>query len=611
MRLKGSSFRFEQVLVERTRHVAGVRVEWTAVQHQPDRFIGALQIAGPVEVERQHGDDLVRIAPDRGRIQDLLDGRRKIRKLNDLLITKNRLEEHPQRLLPAGQAHIRFFHFLIYTRRKGQHARRKRGPVQTHRAEFSEVEELFDAVIRVGQEIIHTHSQEVRKRDPDRLERERRIAVLDQAEHPGDRLDKEPDVAEDEIVAVHLRCSILARMILKENTQLEPGPHTLPGGIEIAADAVTLDGRGARLAGVRGEGVGIRIDGRRGVVIKNLDLAGYRHGISITGSQDIRLENVRVAGTAEIPHSTVFLDIFHRPGDYGGGVLVRSSGDVMLERCNLSHQMCGLLSYDSRELTVRGSAANYCSGFGFYLSGTTVSLFESNHADFCCRWQPRGDGGGHMGADAAGFVLVRGSSRNTFRGNFARMGGDGFFLAGLTHDRIPLPCNDNRFFENDASWSPNIGFEATFSSGNLFQDNIAEQCNYGFWLGFSRDNLLEGNRIRYNRQAGIAVENGVRMTAKRNRISHNGYGILLWSKRIPAFDDAVPENDTSRDWTIEDNEFSANGSAVRLAADQDHGVAPFTDHGPCPPLGLHFISGNTFTRNRIDLDVPEGFGAGS
>jgi parallel beta-helix repeat protein len=142
----------------------------------------------------------------------------------------------------------------------------------------------------------------------------------------------------------------------------------------------------------------------------------------------------------------------------------------------------------------------------------------------------------------------------------------------------------------------------------VFRGNVAERCNYGFWLGFSKDNLIEGNRIRFNRQAGIAVENGVRMTARDNRITHNGHGMLLWSKRIPEFDPAVPENDTSRDWTIEKNEFKTNGTAVRIAADQDHGIAPFNANGPSPALGSHQVTGNSFANNGKDLDLPAGFG---
>lgn len=396
-------------------------------------------------------------------------------------------------------------------------------------------------------------------------------------------------------------------MRLVRDTVLPPGIHALPDGIEIAADGVTLDGAGAVLVGSGREGVGVRVTGRTGVRIRNLTVLEYRHGIHAAGCRDLRIESVRVASTWEIPHNTLFLDIFHTPGAYPGAVLLEETSDSRVADCTLSHQMCGLLSYACRGLEVARNNASYSSGFGFLLSGTSESRFENNDADFCCRWHARAEGGGHMGADAAGFVLVNGSSRNTLQENRARLGGDGFFLAGLRHDGGFAPCDENLFVRNDASWSPNIGFEATFSSGNIFRENTAARCNYGFWLGFSRENLLEGNQIQANRQAGIAVENGVGMRVRSNHFSGNGAGVLLWSKRIPAFDAAVPQNDTSRDWVIEQNEFTANGKAIRIAADQDHGVRDFVQNGSCPEPHNHLLRGNRFDRNAVDVDAPARF----
>ena len=94
--------------------------------------------------------------------------------------------------------------------------------------------------------------------------------------------------------------------------------------------------------------------------------------------------------------------------------------------------MCGLLTHHCRDLLVNDNTACYCSGFGFHLYGTSYSVFEDNTADFCCRYEPRGPRAGHMGADAAGFLLVHSACWNVFRRNSARMSGDGFFLAGLT-----------------------------------------------------------------------------------------------------------------------------------------------------------------------------------
>lgn len=393
-------------------------------------------------------------------------------------------------------------------------------------------------------------------------------------------------------------------MLLTQSTTLEPRLYEIPEGITLAADGLTLDGNGATIIASSPAHNGITLTGRDAITIKNLTLLGFHHGLHARACTRLTIENCRFTHTAEQPPNTAFLDIFRPPEDpYGGGILLWNVTHSRIEHNDLSHQMCGLLTYHCQNLTVRHNLANYNSGFGFHLFGTTDSLFEDNYADFCCRWEPRGDRKGHMGADAAGFLIVHGSSRNTFRRNFARLGGDGFFLAGLTSKLEPTPCNDNLFEENDASWSPNIAFEATFSRGNIYRNNYADNCNYGFWLGFSRDNLLENNRIGRNRQAGIAVENGIGMQVRGNDFKDNGHGILLWSKRIPEFDTAVPENDTSRDWLIEHNTFTGNRKAIRIAADQDHGLRAYTPHGPCPPPRNHTLRENTFTENGVDVEL--------
>ncbi|MCB9136070.1 MAG: right-handed parallel beta-helix repeat-containing protein [Anaerolineales bacterium] len=393
-------------------------------------------------------------------------------------------------------------------------------------------------------------------------------------------------------------------MLLTQSTTLEPRIYDLPEGITFAADGLTLDGNGATIISSSPTHTGITVTGRNAISIKNLTLLGFQHGLYARDCTNLTVENCHLTHTAERSPNTDFLDIFRPPEDpYGGGILLWNVSDSRLAHNYLSHQMCGLLTYHCRNLTVQHNLANYNSGFGFHLYGTTDSVFEDNYADYCCRWEPRGERHGHMGADAAGFLIVYGSSRNIFRRNFARLGGDGFFLAGLTSQLEPTPCNDNLFEENDASWSPNIAFEATFSRGNVYRNNYADNCNYGFWLGFSRENILENNRIWRNRQAGIAVENGIEMHVHGNDFKENGHGILLWSKRIPEFDAPVPKNDTSRDWLIEHNTFTSNRKAIRIAADQDHGLRPYTPHGTCPPLRNHVFRENIFTDNVVDVEL--------
>ena len=297
-------------------------------------------------------------------------------------------------------------------------------------------------------------------------------------------------------------------MIITQDTILDPGIYNLPYGIIIGADGITLDGNGAMLVGDQRNGRGITIEGRSNVTIKNTRIREYYHGIYARGCPGLTITGCQITSTAEIKANTLFLDVW-RPLDlaYGGGILLADTEGARIIENDLQHQMAGVLSYNCRRLEVRLNNASYCSGWGFHLYQTCDSLYEDNCADYCCRWEPRGQRQGHMGADAAGFLIVYSSSRNIFRRNLARLGGDGFFLGGLTgHNAVP--CNDNRFEENDGSYSPNIAFEATFSSGNIYVNNYANFCNYGFWLGFSSNGVLQDNQINNNRQAGIATEMG-------------------------------------------------------------------------------------------------------
>jgi parallel beta-helix repeat protein len=49
-------------------------------------------------------------------------------------------------------------------------------------------------------------------------------------------------------------------------------------------------------------------------------------------------------------------------------------------------------------------------------------------------------------------------------------------------------------------------------------------------------NILEGNQVSGNRQAGIATENGIHFKVSGNTFQGNGHGVLLWSKRVPEFE---------------------------------------------------------------------------
>jgi parallel beta-helix repeat protein len=396
---------------------------------------------------------------------------------------------------------------------------------------------------------------------------------------------------------------------IRESCRLAEGVHVVPRGIVIAAPEVTLDGAGATIIGCGHAGVGVAARGVGGVAVRRLTVRGFRHGIEIRDCAGTALDGCDVAGTSEAEANTIFLDIWRTAeSPYGGAILLIRAEHALVTGNRLMHQQSGLLAYHCRRLRVVGNNASYCSGFGFNLYDTADSLFEDNCADYCCRFEPR-EGGlhfGHMGADAAGFVAVRGSSRNVFRRNAARLGGDGFFLAGLGPDGVACGCDDNLFEQNDGSLSPNIAFEATFCRGNVFRGNYADRCNYGFWLGFSWDTTIEGNRMVMNRQAGVAVENGHSFRASGNTFQANGHGVLLWSRRSPQFAAQYPDCLTSWDWQMERNVFTRNVKGIRIAADQDHGIraaSDGTDAGRSPRPRDHRIVDNDIQDNRVGIEL--------
>ena len=216
---------------------------------------------------------------------------------------------------------------------------------------------------------------------------------------------------------------------ITKDTQLEPKVYLLPEGISIDSDDITLDGQGATILGTDKTGEGIRVSGRNNITIKNLRLMNYYHGISIKNSRKLDIANCTVTSTAEIPSNTLFLDIWKPVADaYGAAIFLHEVSHAEIHDNDLQHQMNGILSYHCKNLSVRNNNASYCSGFGFHLYDTSDSTFADNYADYCCRYY-LSEAGSHLGADAAGFLIIFKSCNNIFRKNYARLGGDGFFLA--------------------------------------------------------------------------------------------------------------------------------------------------------------------------------------
>jgi parallel beta-helix repeat protein len=271
------------------------------------------------------------------------------------------------------------------------------------------------------------------------------------------------------------------------------------------------------------------------------------------------VEHVRIRDTAEIEGIDTFLYLWHPIEDvYSAAVLFHDVQGGAIRGCDLQHQMNGILLYNSSSLTVEQNNASFNSGWGVYLSRSSDNLIQDNRLDFCNRIYRRPeDGSIRVEADSAGIVLVYHSSRNQFLRNSCLCGGDGIFIAGYDHKGYQGPCNDNLFEDNDCRLSPNNAIEGTFSRGNIFRRNDCSRSNYGMWMGYSWENVIEENIIEFSRFVGIAIEHGHDITIRNNQIRLNGEGIRLWTRGGPVVQH-WPGHEVSYNFTIEDNLIEGN-----------------------------------------------------
>ena len=359
-------------------------------------------------------------------------------------------------------------------------------------------------------------------------------------------------------------------MTLTRDTVLQPGVYFLPNGISIDGDDVTLDGNGALLIGEGGQGRGVSMRQHSGITVRNLRLERYYHGIWASACANVRIEDCAITRTHELAAPDAFLDVWlDRSEAYGGAIFFAGVIDSTVTRNDLQHQQNGALLYGCNQIAVTRNNASYNSGYGMLLYESSSNTVDANIADFCSRIFSSDPASGkyHNGADAAGLVMMCNSSRNIVTGNLLRSGGDGVFLGGFHKDMILTPCNDNVFERNDGSDSPNIAFEATFSQRNMFRNNRADNCNYGFWLGWSSETTLEDNRIAANRIAGVAIEHGHHNTIAGNTFERNRAGVQLWAnldsqRSTGAFSAYFPECAQSHESMITRNTFSRHDNAI-------------------------------------------------
>ena len=361
--------------------------------------------------------------------------------------------------------------------------------------------------------------------------------------------------------------------------QAPASPGTL---IEIRTDNVWLDLSGVVLDGERRGGVGVWVHDCNDVTIVNGVVIGFHYGIRAENVSNLNIRGCVVSDNANPLHAGWLPDI-EAPVEegFGGGIYLRRVRHSVIENNQTGNNFNGISLVRSDHNVISRNHASHCGNVGVYLLKSSHNEVSHNQAERCIRYTDRF---WCDTADSAGILLEDGSNNNRITGNSLRYSGDGFFIRGHHGE----PSRDNFVARNDASHSPNNAFEAVFSSGNVFEDNVANYSNYGFWLGYSTNSTVRGNEIRANRFDGIAIEHGQGNAIEGNRIEENRNGVRLWSDPAGQTRDAAGVH--RRHYTVVDN---------RIAASRECGIVVTDDHDVVLAENVYDLNAHDYQRRPL------------
>jgi parallel beta-helix repeat protein len=387
---------------------------------------------------------------------------------------------------------------------------------------------------------------------------------------------------------------VAAGTVITKSTRVAAGVYTLAStdighpAFVIRGSNLTVDFTGVTLRGAATgadpdtfTGLAVLVDGGEHVTIRNLTARGYKIGIlarrtaklHITGADLSYNWKPRLYSLVEHESLLDWMCYHHNEKDEwlesGAGIYLADSDAAEIDHTTIMQGQNGLMLARSSGARIWNNNFSFLSGLGIALYRASANTIMHNKVDWCVR------GYSHTfynrGQDSAGILIYEQSSRNIVAFNSVTHGGDGLFLwAGQsTMDTGEGGANDNVFYDNDFSFAPTNGMEATFSR-NTFYGNRVEECWHGLWGGYSFDSWIAANHFARNVEA-IAIEHGQDNRITENRFDADETAIRLWKNPTQDPDWGYPKRrDTrSRDYVIAGNTFAGNPTALKITETQN------------------------------------------
>jgi parallel beta-helix repeat protein len=370
-------------------------------------------------------------------------------------------------------------------------------------------------------------------------------------------------------------------MVIESSMIIKPGEYFLSSdslispAIVINGDNITIDFQGATVIGDTNyyspesfSGLGIHVTDGSNIIIKNLNIRGFKVGLMAEGVPGIRIEESnfsynyrpKLKSRREREDLSDWLSYHNNEEDewlrFGSGIYLKNCDRAMIKNNIISQNQNALLMVSCNSGEVYNNRFSFNSGLGIGLYRSSQNTIMHNCLDFNVRGYSHGFY--RRGQDSAGALFYEQSSRNVFAYNSATHSGDGFFLWAGQHtmDTGEGGCNDNLIAYNDFSYAPTNGIEVTFSSNIIIGNKMAD-CRYGIWGGYSYDTYIAHNEFIDN-DYGVAIEHGHNNTIVHNDFEGDKIGIQLWERGSQPADWGFAENRdvSSRDYYLGNNLFS-------------------------------------------------------
>ena len=352
-----------------------------------------------------------------------------------------------------------------------------------------------------------------------------------------------------------------ADRIIEIKSSVTIDPSMLGAQLVVTASDITIDGGGHLSKGSGGtpkafKGTAISARGVSNVTLKNFKASGWETGLRVIDGEGWTVENCD------------FSDNFHDP-DFGwgengrrGGIVLENVHKSVLRKNKANRVWDGCVLVDCNDNTLEENDFSHTSNTCLKLWHASRNSIRKNVLSHGIRIKP----GEVHARDSTSVLIESGSNDNRFLENNCTYGGDGIFVRVLNGW-----CSTGNLFEkNDCSYANNNGFEC-WARDNVFRNNKANHCSYGFWMGGSDHTRLEGNEASFNGlkdgnhnsphlpasgHAGIVFMFGPssHTVARGNTcIGNNGAGIAVIGDL-----DSAGQKWKARHWIIEDNLLAQN-----------------------------------------------------